>query len=296
MLFDGKDITHATTRDRNIAQVFQFPVIYDTMTVGENLAFPLKNRGLPRDQIATRVADIAKLLDLTPFVDRKAVRLSADAKQEISLGRGLVRSDVAAVLFDEPLTVIDPHLKWELRSKLKALHHSLDLTMIYVTHDQTEALTFADTVVVMHDGSVVQSGTPEELFAKPAHTFVGYFIGSPGMNIVPAQVKGREAIVGGHAIGLNRTYDSLPLGAKIEIGVRPEFVHVAAPAPGLLSAQIERIDDLGRVRFARVRIGDVKFAAKVPNGFSVPEKTAGLVFDPAHIHVYADSLLVEGRA
>ena len=295
-LFDGADITRSTTRERNIAQVFQFPVIYDTMTVGENLAFPLKNRGLPRDQIASRVTEIAKLLDLTPFLDRKAVRLSADAKQKISLGRGLVRSDVAAVLFDEPLTVIDPHLKWELRSKLKALHQALDLTMIYVTHDQTEALTFADAVVVMHDGSVVQSGTPEELFAKPAHTFVGYFIGSPGMNIVPAQVKGCEAIVGGHAIGLDRTYDNLPPGVKIEIGVRPEFVHVAPPAPGLLSAQIERIDDLGRVRFARVRIGDVKFAAKVPNDFSVPDNRAGLVFDPAHVHVYADSLLAEGRA
>lgn len=296
VLFDGKDITNATTRERNIAQVFQFPVIYDTMTVGENLAFPLKNRGLARDVIGKRVKEIAELLDLTPFLDRKAVRLSPDAKQKISLGRGLVRSDVAAVLFDEPLTVIDPHLKWELRSKLKALHQALDLTMIYVTHDQTEALTFADTVVVMHDGAVVQSGTPEELFAKPAHTFVGYFIGSPGMNIVPAAVKGNEAKIDGHTIKLNRTYDSLPVGAKIEIGVRPEFVDVAPPAPGLLSANIERIDDLGRVRFARVRIGDVKFAAKVPNGFSVPDNTAGLVFDPAHIHVYADSLLVEGRA
>jgi glycerol transport system ATP-binding protein len=151
-------------------------------------------------------------------------------------------------------------------------------------------------VVVMHDGSVVQSGTPEELFAKPAHTFVGYFIGSPGMNIVPAEVNGRKAIVGGHTLGLNQSYDSLPTGATIEIGVRPEFVHVAPPAPGLLSAQIERIDDLGRVRFARVRIGDAKFAARVPNGFSIPDNTAGLVFDPAHIHVYADSLLVEGRA
>src|SRR6266849_5354284 len=109
----------------------------------------------------------------------KATLLTADAKQKISLGRGLVRSDVAAVLFDEPLTVIDPELKWQLRSKLKALHRDLDLTMIYVTHDQTEALTFADTVVVMHDGRVVQSGTPAELFDKPAHTFVGYFIGSP---------------------------------------------------------------------------------------------------------------------
>jgi glycerol transport system ATP-binding protein len=296
ILFDGADITPLSTRERNIAQVFQFPVIYDTMTVGENLAFPLKNRGVAKAEVDARVRQIADLLDLTPNLGRKATRLTADAKQKISLGRGLVRSDVAAVLFDEPLTVIDPELKWQLRSKLKALHRELDLTMIYVTHDQTEALTFADTVVVMHDGRVVQSGTPAELFDKPAHTFVGYFIGSPGMNIVPADVSGHEARIDGHVIGLHRKYGALPAGAKIEIGVRPEFVDVAAPASGLLSATIERIDDLGRVRFARVRVGDTKFAARVPPGFSLSDNMVGLVFDPARVHVYADSRLVEGVA
>jgi glycerol transport system ATP-binding protein len=143
---------------------------------------------------------------------------------------------------------------------------------------------------------VVQSGTPAELFDKPAHTFVGYFIGSPGMNIVPAEVRGREARISGHTIALNRSYDGLPSGARIEVGVRPEFVDVAAPAPGLLSANIERIDDLGRVRFARVRIGDAKFAARIPPGFSIPGEVVGLVFDPSHVHVYADSRLVEGSA
>jgi glycerol transport system ATP-binding protein len=294
--FDNADVTPLSTQKRNIAQVFQFPVIYDTMTVGQNLAFPLKNRGVAKSEIDKRVAEIAHLLDLTPHLNRKATRLTADAKQKISLGRGLVRSDVAAVLFDEPLTVIDPELKWQLRSKLKALHRELDLTMIYVTHDQTEALTFADTVVVMHDGRVVQSGTPAELFEKPAHTFVGYFIGSPGMNIVPAEVKGREARIGGHLIALNRSYDDLPSGAKIEVGVRPEFVDIATPAPDLLSANIDRIDDLGRVRFARVRVGDARLAARVPNGFAVNGGIAGLKFDPAHVHVYADSILVEGMA
>ena len=151
ILFDGVDITTQSTRERNIAQVFQFPVIYDTMTVGQNLAFPLKNRGLPKAAIDARVNEIAALLDLTPYLSRKALRLTADAKQKISLGRGLVRSDVAAVLFDEPLTVIDPELKWQLRSKLKALHRDLDLTMIYVTHDQTEALTLADRIAIMKD-------------------------------------------------------------------------------------------------------------------------------------------------
>src|ERR1700712_3842984 len=288
IMFDDVDITPLSTQKRNIAQVFQFPVIYDTMTVGQNLAFPLKNRGRPKAEIDARVAEIARLLDLTPDLSRKATRLTADAKQKISLGRGLVRSDVAAVLFDEPLTVIDPDLKWQLRSKLKALHRDLDLTMIYVTHDQTEALTFAETVGGMQDGRVVQSGPPAQLFDKPAHTFGGYFIGSPGMNIVPAEVSGREARIDGHTIRLDRNYDGLPAGARIEIGVRPEFVDVAAPAPGLLSANIERIDDLGRVRFARVRVGDAKFAARVPPGFSVSGNAAGLVFDASHVHVYAD--------
>src|ERR1700757_2039175 len=279
ILFDGQDVTPLSTQKRNIAQVFQFPVIYDTMTVGQNLAFPLKNRGVPKAEIDKRVAEIGRLLDLEPYLNRKATRLTADAKQKISLGRGLVRSDVAAALFDEPLTVIDPELKWQLPPKLKALHRQVDLTMIYVHHDQTEALTFADTVVVMHDGRVVQSGTPAELFEKPAHTFVGYFIGSPGLNIVPPPGRGREGKGGGPVIGLHRNYGMLPAGAKIEIGVRPEFVDVAPPASGLLSATIERIDDLGRIRFARVRVGDAKFAARVPPGFSVPDKIAGLVFD-----------------
>src|SRR5262249_26216911 len=286
ILFDGRDITPLSTQKRNIAQVFQFPVIYDTMTVGENLAFPLKNRGVPKAEIDKRVAEIGRLLDLEPYLNRKATRLTADPKQKFSVGRGLVRPGGAAVLFDEPLTVIDPELKWQLRSKLKALHRELDLTMIYVTHDQTEALTFADTVVVMHDGRVVQSGTPAELFEKPAHTFVGYFIGSPRMNILPAQVQGPEARRDGPPIALTRAYGGLN-GAKIEIGVRPEFVDITNPAPELLSAKIERIDDLGRMRFARVRVGDAKFAARVPPGFAPPGETAGLKFDPAHVHVYA---------
>src|SRR5207344_669598 len=121
-----------------------------------------RNRGIARADIDRRVHEIAALLDLDRMLPQRAAGLTADGKQKISLGRGLVRADVAAVLFDEPLTVIDPALKWELRSKLKLLHRALDLTMIYVTHDQTEALTFADTVVVMHEGSVVQTGTPEE--------------------------------------------------------------------------------------------------------------------------------------
>jgi glycerol transport system ATP-binding protein len=159
------------------------------MTVYDNLAFPLKNRGLSKTEIDSKVKEIGEMLELTPTLKNKAAGLTADGKQKISLGRGLVRSDVNVIMFDEPLTVIDPHLKWVLRSKLKELHQKINRTMIYVTHDQIEALTFADQVVVMHEGQIVQTGTPVELFEKPKHTFVGHFIGSPGMNILPCEIK-----------------------------------------------------------------------------------------------------------
>ena len=186
ILFDGQDVTAKTPQARNIAQVFQFPVVYDTMTVAENLAFPLRNRGIAPDRIRERVGRIAEMLEMSQVLDRRASGLTADAKQKISLGRGL-RSDVSAVLFDEPLTVIDPQLKWELRRKLKEIHREFKLTLIYVTHDQTEALTFADQVMVMARGRAVQVGGADDLFERPAHTFVGHFIGSPGMNFLPAQ-------------------------------------------------------------------------------------------------------------
>jgi len=295
VLFDGRDVTGLPTEARNIAQVFQFPVVYDTMTVYENLAFPLRNRGLRGPAVDARVREIAELLDLTAHLKRRGSGLTADAKQKISLGRGLVRPDVAAILFDEPLTVIDPHLKWELRSKLKALHRALDLTMIYVTHDQTEALTFADRVVVMHDGAVVQIGRPQELFERPAHVFVGHFIGSPGMNVLPAEVSGRQAHVGGHAIALARGYAPLRDGGRVEIGVRPEFVTLAPAGTGV-PVRVRRIDDLGRVRLARVELSGLPLAVTVPDSLSVAGEEASLLFEPAMVHVYADGALVEGEA
>ncbi|GGC49552.1 ABC transporter ATP-binding protein [Chelatococcus reniformis] len=294
VLFDGRDVTGLPTEQRNIAQVFQFPVVYDTMTVRENLAFPLRNRGMAGKAADRRVREIAELLDLSGELDRKARGLTADAKQKISLGRGLVRPDVAAILFDEPLTVIDPQLKWELRSKLKALHRALDVTMIYVTHDQTEALTFADTVMVMYDGSVVQAGRPDELFERPDHTFVGYFIGSPGMNVLPAEIEGSRARVGGGTIELSRSYD-VPSGRRIEIGVRPEFASLAPPGEGL-AATVERIDDLGRARLARLRLGGHPFAASVPEALADIGTAAGVVLERAQVHVYADGKRLEGRA
>ena len=285
LLFDGADVTAWPTERRNIAQVFQFPVIYDTMTVGGNLLFPLRNRGVAPAAAAARVAQVADMLGLTGVLGRPARNLSADAKQKISLGRGLVRQDVAAVLFDEPLTVIDPGLKWELRSKLKAVHRALDLLMIYVTHDQTEALTFADEVVVMEGGQVLQVGTPAELFDRPDHVFVGHFIGSPGMNLLPAAVSGGVAQVAGHVLALAGQYPALH-GEGVAVGVRPEFVSLT-DGPGV-PVQVDRLDDLGRRRLARVRLGGRRLVATAPPGVAVDGDQARLHFDPARMHVYSD--------
>jgi glycerol transport system ATP-binding protein len=283
ILFGDRDVTEAPTAARNIAQVFQFPVVYDTMTVRENLAFPLRNRGAEPGYIAARVQAIAAMIGMEEVLDRKARGLTADAKQKISLGRGMVREDVNALLFDEPLTVIDPHMKWELRTQLKALHHEFGHTMIYVTHDQTEALTFADKVVVMHEGRVVQMGTPEELFERPEHTFVGYFIGSPGMNLLTAEVEGTRARVAGHEVALGGDYGR-PMG-RVEIGVRPEFVSLGSEG---LPVTIKRIEDVGRHRIARLDCDGLAINAILPEGAPVPDDMRHARLAPEAINVYAD--------
>ncbi|ALD91006.1 glycerol transport system ATP-binding protein [Cupriavidus gilardii CR3] len=258
--FDGRDVTGDSPQARNIAQVFQFPVIYDTMTVGQNLAFPLRNRGVPQAQVRARVGQVAEMLDLSAVLDRQASGLAADAKQKISLGRGLVRHDVAAILFDEPLTVIDPHLKWQLRRKLKQIHREFHLTLIYVTHDQTEALTFADQVVVMSRGKAVQVGTADALFERPAHTFVGHFIGSPGMNFLPArwrdgwiELAGRRYAPPSDAAIAQR----LQAAGTFKIGVRPEYLRLArSDDEQAVPAVIERAQDIGTYWIAAARLQD----------------------------------------
>jgi glycerol transport system ATP-binding protein len=294
--FDGHDVTRLTPGQRNIAQVFQFPVIYDTMTVGENLAFPLRNRGVAQAQIKARTAEVAAMLDLEPLMGRRAAGLTADQKQKISLGRGLVREDVAAILFDEPLTVIDPHLKWLLRRKLKEVHTRFHHTLVYVTHDQNEALTFADQVVVMYEGEVVQLGTPQDLFERPVHRFVGYFIGSPGMNFLPCRldgdgvrIEGTDAVLGEHWL---KAASEVP-NARLELGIRPEFVAVRRAADATsLPAEVERVEDLGTYKLVTARVGPHAVKAKLSEDAEVPGSAAHLSFRPARTLLYADGRLI----
>jgi glycerol transport system ATP-binding protein len=287
--FDSSDVTEATPEERNIAQVFQFPVIYDTMSVYDNLAFPLRNRGVPAAEVDKRVREVGAMLDLGHMLEKRASGLTADGKQKISLGRGLVRSDVNVIMFDEPLTVIDPHLKWVLRSKLKELHHRIKRTMIYVTHDQTEALTFADQVVVMNNGEVVQIGPPVELFERPAHTFVGHFIGSPGMNVLPCAVAGGRIEVMGQPVELAGD-TRVPDGTgKLELGVRPEFTRFDSSG---IPVEIVKAADVGRFRIVETRHRDDRIKLLVPEGQPMPSGSAYIRFDPKHTHVYRDGWLV----
>ena len=288
LLFDGHDVTRLSTQERNIAQVFQFPVIYDTMTVYDNLAFPLRNRGIAEPEVDRKVREILQMIDLADWSKRKARGLTADQKQKISLGRGLVRSDVNAILFDEPLTVIDPHMKWVLRSQLKQLHRRFGYTMVYVTHDQTEALTFAEQVVVMFEGEIVQIGTPAELFERPKHTFVGYFIGSPGMNLMPVSVSGATAQLGSQAIQLPGALKQVPTEA-IELGIRPEYIRLGTEG---MPISVRKVEDVGRHKVVRGTLEGREIAAIVGEGDEIPAEPR-VRFDPAGINLYAGSWRVE---
>jgi glycerol transport system ATP-binding protein len=268
------------------------------MTVAENLAFPLRNRGVAADRIHKRVGRIAEMLELSAQLDMRAAGLAADAKQKISLGRGLVREDVSAVLFDEPLTVIDPHLKWQLRRKLKQIHHELKLTLIYVTHDQVEALTFADQVVVMTRGRAVQIGGAADLFDRPRHTFVGHFIGSPGMNFLPVRWTAQGMEVAGRC--MLTTQAAAKMAGATLLGVRPEYVLLAEPDDAAaLPAEVTQIQDIGTYWLLNARVasgsGEAAIRVRLAPEQAIPAvgQSVWLSILGAHTCFYKDEQLIE---
>ncbi len=297
VMFDSRVVNDLSPEQRNIAQVFQFPVVYDTMTVFDNLAFPLRNQGMDEKKVQIKVNEIADVLDLQPLLKKKASNLTADEKQKVSMGRGLVRDDVSAILFDEPLTVIDPHLKWKLRRKLKQIHEQFNITMVYVTHDQLEASTFADKIAVMYGGAIVQFGTPRELFEKPSHTFVGYFIGSPGMNLIDVTPQ-----PGGVGFADVR----LPLSAALQeklastrwtslkVGIRPEFVHVwDGPYDDALCADVTYVEDLGTYKIITLKLAGQLLKVRLQEDKPVPQGQAWISFPGQWLMLYADDYLLE---
>ncbi|MFK0267852.1 ABC transporter ATP-binding protein [Pseudomonas asiatica] len=301
VLFDGKPVNQLSPQARNIAQVFQFPVVYDTMTVFDNLAFPLRNQGLDEARVQARVEEIAEVLDLSAVLRKKARNLSADEKQKVSMGRGLVRDDVSAILFDEPLTVIDPHLKWKLRRKLKQIHEQFNITMIYVTHDQLEASTFADKIAVMHGGRIVQFGTPRELFERPRHTFVGYFIGSPGMNLIEVRAEADGVAFGDIHLVLPaqlrehlRERLAATGGGRLQVGIRPEFVQLwDSPFDDAYPARVLDVEDLGTYRIVTLELGGVALKVRLGEDRPLPVAQAWVSLPAQWLMLYVDDVLLE---
>lgn len=201
--------------ERDIAMVFQNYALYPHLTVRQNLAYGLKNRNTPKDEIDRRIADAAKALEIEPFLDRKPRQLSGGQRQRVAMGRAIVR-EPAAYLFDEPLSNLDAKLRVQMRVEIKRLQRSLATTSVYVTHDQMEAMTLADRLVVLNAGRIEQVGTPIELYERPQTTFVATFIGSPSMNLLP--LEGEKAWDGGHNL-------TMPAGTAT-LGVRPEDLHL----------------------------------------------------------------------
>lgn len=296
VLFDEQVVNALTPEQRNIAQVFQFPVVYDAMTVAENLAFPLKNIKMPKAQIKAKVDEIANLLELTDSLSQKAKNLSADQKQKVSMARGLVREEVSAILFDEPLTVIDPNLKWKLRRKLKQIHEQLNITMLYVTHDQLEAATFADEIALMYQGKIVQFGTPQALFERPNHTFVGYFIGSPGMNFIPVTRSQKGVCYQNITFNISQTQQAAVQHSdsnNLKLGIRPEFVALRENSePNSFPAKVLSVQHLGSYQLVVVDFAGLEMQVRVDEKMPCGFEQVYLVFPAQWLKLYVDEYLV----
>ena len=293
VLFDDRDVTDLKTEKRNISQVFQFPVIYNTMTVYDNLAFPLKCRDFKKDKIDERVKSVSDTLNLSDFLNFPARKLTADQKQLISLGRGLVREDVAAVLMDEPLTVIDPDLKFRLRRNLKEINEQYKTTLVYVTHDQNEAMTFADNIIVMDQGEIVQIGLPKELFEKPKTTFVGYFIGSPAMNFFDSEViSDFEVKIGDFKFKTNSNLSKIK-NKNVKLGIRSEFIKIGDnQKENLIPVDLDRVEDFGNFKLITAKMNGKVVKSKIDRERPVSSEGLSLYFPPDKCCVYVNDKLV----
>jgi multiple sugar transport system ATP-binding protein len=238
-----RDVTDLPPRSRDIAMVFQSYALYPHMTVRQNLGYGLKARRTPKAEIAKRVDEVAELLGLTDLLDRRPAQLSGGQRQRVAMGRAIVRQP-QAFLLDEPLSNLDAKLRVGMRASLAQLHRQLGVTTVYVTHDQTEAMTLGQRVAVMRSGKILQCAAPHELYARPDNLFIAAFIGSPAMNLVEATVEGEQLRFGQFLVPLGPP----PRGDKVILGIRPEsFEDVAFAAPGLptIRVEIEVVEDLG---------------------------------------------------
>ena len=281
ILIGGHDMTEAEPAARGIGMVFQNYALYPTMTVQGNLAFGLRVAGVPRAEVAARVARVAELLQLGPLLARRPAQLSGGQRQRVAIGRALVR-ECAVFLLDEPLSNLDAQLRAELRRELKLLHQRLGCTMVHVTHDQAEAMTLATRIVVMRDGAIQQVGTPDEVYRRPANRFVAGFLGSPAMNLLDGELGGdRGTVFQSAALRLDlAAYDwrAAPQpGRPVVLGLRPEQVHLRAD--GCHAAQVQWVETLGSQRVVWLDMQGRALAALQPGGDAAPAPAAPCRFE-----------------
>jgi multiple sugar transport system ATP-binding protein len=282
ILIGSDDVTAREPYDRHLAMVFQSYALYPHMTVRDNIAFALRTAKMPEPEITRKVAEAARVLRLGDYLDRKPAALSGGQRQRVAIGRAIVR-EPKAFLFDEPLSNLDAALRADTRVEIAQLHRTLGATMIYVTHDQVEAMTLADRIVVLNEGRIQQIGTPRELYERPANLFVARFLGSPRMNLIDLSGDGPAAdcIRGGAG----------PLSGARQVGIRPEDCRLVPPAEGILTGSVRLCEYHGVNLHVIVDVGGVgALSILAPSGPGIePQTEVGIRWSPDALHPFDES-------
>ena len=277
----GRDVTRLAPSDRDVSMVFQSYALYPHMTVRENMDFGMKVNAFPEADRKRRIAEAARILQLEPYLDRRPAQLSGGQRQRVAIGRAIVKNP-KVFLFDEPLSNLDAKLRVQMRVELEALHRTLDATMIYVTHDQVEAMTMADKIVVLNGGRIEQVGAPMDLYHRPASEFVAGFIGAPAMNFLPVTTTSGGATHAGISLG------PVPAGT-VKLGIRPEHVAIRPPGQGLLDATVTLRETLGGDAYLYVRLpGDATMVVRAEGDTALDHGSViGLDFPLGRLHAFA---------
>jgi sn-glycerol 3-phosphate transport system ATP-binding protein len=283
----GAVVNDVEPADRDIAMVFQNYALYPHMSVYDNMAYGLRNRGIPKAKINERVAEAAKLLAIDGFLQRKPRALSGGQRQRVAMGRAIVR-EPRAFLFDEPLSNLDAKLRVQMRIEIRRLHNRLKATSIFVTHDQVEAMTLADMVVVMNQGRIEQSGAPTEVYRLPATRFVATFIGSPAMNLLPGRIAAPGVVeTASGQIRFEPSAFAVADGQQVEVGIRPEDLHFVANGDGTLAFAKDFVEELGATRLIHGTIGETPLVVAVAVAAAAPsDATSNLAVAPASVHLF----------
>ncbi len=295
IFIDDREVTDLDPKDRDIAMVFQNYALYPNKSVYKNLAFPLEMRRVSKAEIDKQVRATADVLSISALLDRKPRELSGGQQQRVALGRALVRSP-KVFLMDEPLSNLDAKLRVQMRAELKRFHHELHATVIYVTHDQMEAMTMSDRIVVMSNGLLQQVGTPDELYMRPVNQFVGGFIGSPSMNFLPGQVlrRGNTVVLKGkdgweYALSPENSARALAAtGSEVILGGRHNNIRLSNTAqPNAIQAKVYTVEPTGDITFVHVRLGElILVASSDPSFHTEADAPIWLEFDQDHIHLF----------